>query len=59
MDTYVVPHDCTVDQHKYVHFLRKILRPKVRQMHSQMLSCVIIHHNIAHLHIATSVITVF
>ncbi len=30
--TYVVPHGCTVDQHVYIHILRKILRPKVQQM---------------------------
>ncbi len=43
--TYMVPYGSTVDRYVYVNFLRKILRPKVRQTHSQMLNRVIILHD--------------
>ncbi len=56
---YMVPYGCTVDQHLYVPFLHKILRPKVRKEQSQMLDCAIILRDNAHLHIGTSVNTVF
>ncbi len=57
--TCTVPHGHTVDQHEYVHFLCKILRPTIRQMYSRMLDHVIIVHGNACPHIATLVTTVF
>ncbi len=54
--SYVVPYGCSMDQHVYIHFLRKILRLKI---HSQMLNCVIILHDNYCPHIATSVTTFF
>ncbi len=57
--SYMVPYGHTVDQHVYVDFLCKSLRLKVWQMRLQMLDCVIILRNNAHLHIGTSVTTVF
>ncbi len=51
--TFTVPYGHTMDQHVYIHFLRKILRLKVPQMHSQVLDRVIILHNNTHPHIAT------
>ncbi len=40
--TYVVPYGHTVDEHVYVYFLHKILKPKVWQIHLQILDLVII-----------------
>ncbi len=57
--TYIVPYGHTVDQHMYIHFLHKMLKPKVRQMHLQMVDRVIILHGNIHPHIATLVSTVF
>ncbi len=51
--TYTVPYGHTVDQHVCVHFLHKILRPKVQQMHSQILSRVIIFYDNARPHIVS------
>ncbi len=56
--TYTVPYDHTVDQHVYV-YPRKISRPKVQQMCSQMLDLVITPHNNTGPHIAMLVTTVF
>ncbi len=55
---YMVSYGCTVDQHVYVHFLLKILRPKIQQTCSQMYGCVIILCDNACPHIAT-LVTVF
>ncbi len=57
--TYVLAYGCTVDQYVYVHFFRKNLRPKVWQMRSQMLDCVIILHDNTRPHTATSITIVF
>ncbi len=56
---YMMPYGCILHQYVYVHFLRKILRPKVQQICSQMLDGVIILHDNTYPHIATSVTTVF
>ncbi len=49
---------CTMDQHMYIHFLRKILKHKLWQTHSQMLDHAIIFHDNTCVQIATSVCTV-
>ncbi len=55
---YMAPYGRTVDKHVYTYFFRKILRPTVWQMSSQMFDCVIILHDNTRPHI-TSVTTIF
>ncbi len=52
-------YGCTVNQHVYIHFLRKNLRPEVWQMWSQILDCVIMLYDNAYPHIALLVTAVF
>ncbi len=54
---YVVPYGCTVGQDVHMHFLHKILRPLVRETHSQMFDYVIILHDNIHPCISISVNT--